>query len=67
MSPWLFDTFMDNIVRETKQRFDGGVEMKVGMIQLQLSVLSRLFQGGAAPTYCVNIPPDQCFRGCAPS
>ena len=27
MSPWLFNIFMDNIVREAKQRFDGGVEM----------------------------------------
>ena len=34
MSPWLFNIFMDNIVREAKQRFEGGVEMKTGTIQL---------------------------------
>ena len=28
------------------------------------SVLSRLFLGGAAPPYCTNVPPYQCFRGC---
>ena len=28
--------FMDNIVREAKQRFDGGVEMETGTIQLIL-------------------------------
>ena len=28
------------------------------------AVFSRLFLGGAAPPYCVNIPPYQCFRGC---
>ena len=36
MSPWLFNIFMDNIVREAKQRFDGGVEMETGTIQLLL-------------------------------
>ena len=36
MSPWLFIIFMDNIVREAKQRFDGGVEMETGTIQLSL-------------------------------
>jgi len=36
MSPWLFNIFMDNIVREAKQRFDGGVEMELGTIQLLL-------------------------------
>ena len=29
-----------------------------------ISVLSRLFLGVAAPPYCANIPPYQCFRGC---
>ena len=36
MSPWIFNIFMDNIVREAKQRFDGGVEMELGTIQLLL-------------------------------
>ena len=36
MSPWLFNIFMDNIVREAKQRFEGGVEMETGTIQLLL-------------------------------
>ena len=36
MSPWLFNIFMDNIVREAKQRFEGGVEMETGKIQLLL-------------------------------
>ena len=31
MSPWLFNIFMDNIVREAKKRFDGGVEMETGI------------------------------------
>ena len=30
----LFNIFMDNIVREAKQRFDGGVEVETGTIQL---------------------------------
>ena len=34
MSQWLFNILMDNIVREAKQRFDGGVEMETGTIQL---------------------------------
>ena len=36
MSPWLFNIIMDNIVREAKQRFEGGVEMETGTIQLLL-------------------------------
>ena len=36
MSPWIFNIFMDNIVREAKQRFDGGVEMETGTIQFIL-------------------------------
>ena len=38
MSPWLFNIFMDNIVREAKQRFNRGVEMETGTIQLLLYV-----------------------------
>ena len=36
MSPQIFNILMDNIVREAKQRFDGGVEMETGTIQLIL-------------------------------
>ena len=36
MSPWLFNIFMDNIVREAKQKFEGGVEGETGTIQLLL-------------------------------
>ena len=28
------------------------------------SILSRWLLAGAAPLYCANIPPYQCFRGC---
>ena len=28
------------------------------------SILSRRLLAGAAPLYCPNIPPYQCFRGC---
>ena len=36
MSPWLFNIFMDKIVREAKQKFEGGFEMETGKIQLLL-------------------------------
>ncbi len=36
MSPWIFNIFMDNLVRDAKQGFDGGVEMETGTIQLIL-------------------------------
>ena len=35
---WLFNIFMDNVVREAKQRFNKGVEMETGTIQLLLYV-----------------------------
>ena len=28
MSPWLFNLYMDNIVREARQKFVGGVQME---------------------------------------
>ena len=36
MSPWLFNIFMDSIVREAKQKFEGGFEMETETIQLRL-------------------------------
>ena len=36
MSQWLFSNLMDNMVREAKQEFNGGVEIKVGAMQLHL-------------------------------
>ena len=36
LSPWPFNIFMDNIVREAKQKFEGGFEMETGTIQLLL-------------------------------
>ena len=32
MSPWMFNIFMDNIVREAKQRIGGRVKMEIGMV-----------------------------------
>ena len=36
MSPWLFSIFIDNIVREAEQKFEGGVEMETGKMQFLL-------------------------------
>lgn len=36
MSLWLFNIFMDNIVRGAKQMFGAGVMMETGTVQLLL-------------------------------
>ena len=36
MSPWLFNLYMDNIVREARQKFVGGVQMEETVVQLLL-------------------------------
>ena len=36
MSPWLFNLYMDNIVREARQKFVGGVQMEEIVVQLLL-------------------------------
>ena len=51
MSLWLFNIFMDNIVREAKQRFDGGVEMETGTIQVQYSFCEGVRWMKAAETF----------------
>ena len=36
MSPWLFNIFMDKIVREAQENFVGGVQMTNTKVQLSL-------------------------------
>ncbi len=36
MSPWLFNLYMDNIVREARQKSVGGVQMEETVVQLLL-------------------------------
>ena len=38
MSPWLFNVYMDRIVREAKERFSGGVKLEESNVQFLLFV-----------------------------
>ena len=36
MSPWVFNIFMDKIVREAQEEFDGGVQLETSNVNLVL-------------------------------
>ena len=36
MSPWLFNFYMDNMVREAMEKFAGGVQVEATTLQLLL-------------------------------
>ena len=36
LSPWLFNVFMDRIMREVKERLQGGVQLTTTLVQMLL-------------------------------